>query len=140
METKILLNVLVLFLPLPLFWALFDQQGSRWTFQATKMNGDLGFYTIKPDQMQVVNPFLILLFIPLCEFVIYYLLAFLHIRSPLQKITLGGVLAGVSFIISMIVQMMIDQEFPDELSILWQLPQYIVMTLAEVMFSVTGNW
>lgn len=34
METKILLNVLVLYIPLPLFWALFDQQGSRWTLQA----------------------------------------------------------------------------------------------------------
>lgn len=54
LETKILLNVLVLYLPLPFFWALFDQQGSRWTFQATRMDGDVGFYVIKPDQMQVI--------------------------------------------------------------------------------------
>lgn len=89
-ETKILLNVLVLYLPLPVFWTLFDQQGSRWTFQATRMNGDLGFYTILPDQMQVVNPFLILAFIPLYEVVFYPLLNLIGIRRPLQKITLGG--------------------------------------------------
>lgn len=32
-DIKTLLNVVVLYLPLPIFWALFDQQGSRWTFQ-----------------------------------------------------------------------------------------------------------
>ena len=26
-------RVLLLFVPLPVFWALYDQQGSRWTFQ-----------------------------------------------------------------------------------------------------------
>jgi dipeptide/tripeptide permease len=35
------LHVLVMFLPLPVFWALFDQQSSRWTLQATKMNGNI---------------------------------------------------------------------------------------------------
>ncbi|KAF0026755.1 hypothetical protein F2P81_021492 [Scophthalmus maximus] len=37
-EIKMVLRVLVLFIPLPMFWALFDQQGSRWTLQATRMN------------------------------------------------------------------------------------------------------
>lgn len=89
LETRILLNVLVLYLPLPFFWALFDQQGSRWTFQATRMDGDIGFYTIKPDQMQVVNPLLILIFIPLYEIAFYPLLNLIGIRRPLQKLT-GG--------------------------------------------------
>lgn len=31
--------VLYLFLPLPIFWTLFDQSGSRWTLQATMMCG-----------------------------------------------------------------------------------------------------
>ncbi|KAG5684399.1 hypothetical protein PVAND_013634 [Polypedilum vanderplanki] len=87
LETKILFNILVLILPLPFFWALFDQQGSRWTFQATRMDGDIGFYTIKPDQMQVVNPLLILIFIPLYEVAFYPLLNLIGIRRPLQKIT-----------------------------------------------------
>uniref|UniRef100_A0AAQ5XVH0 Solute carrier family 15 member 2 n=1 Tax=Amphiprion ocellaris TaxID=80972 RepID=A0AAQ5XVH0_AMPOC len=30
-EIKMVLRVLVLYIPLPMFWALFDQQGSRWT-------------------------------------------------------------------------------------------------------------
>jgi solute carrier family 15 (oligopeptide transporter), member 1 len=112
METKILLNVLVLYLPLPFFWALFDQQGSRWTFQATRMNGDLGFYTIKPDQMQVINPLLILVFIPLYEVLFYPLLNLVGVRRPLQKIALGGVLAGVAFVASMLVEITIEKTYP----------------------------
>ena len=30
-----------MFLPMPLFWAAYDQQGSRWTLQAVRMNGYL---------------------------------------------------------------------------------------------------
>lgn len=61
-DIKALLRVLVLYLPLPVFWALFDQQGSRWTFQATRMDGKIGGFILKPDQMQVrklepYNPF-----------------------------------------------------------------------------------
>lgn len=35
-DVKALLKVLYLFIPMPVFWALFDQQGSRWTFQAAR--------------------------------------------------------------------------------------------------------
>lgn len=40
-DVRRLLKVLLMFLPLPLFWALSDQQGSRWTLQAEHMDGDL---------------------------------------------------------------------------------------------------
>lgn len=132
LETKILLNVLVLFTPLPIFWSLFDQQGSRWTFQATKMQLDLGFYKIKPDQMQVINPLLILMFIPLVDYVVYPFLHKIFVRRPLQKMTLGGILAGVAFLMSAFVQMQIDNSDPKTICVLWQIPQYVTMTLGEV--------
>ncbi|XP_058054155.1 peptide transporter family 1-like isoform X2 [Anopheles bellator] len=110
-ETRILLNVLTLYIPLPVFWALFDQQGSRWTFQATRMDGDLGFWTIKPDQMQVINPLLILVFIPLYEIAFYPLLSMIGIRRPLQKLTLGGIFAGVAFVISTIVEIQLESTY-----------------------------
>lgn len=110
-ETKILLNVLVIYIPLPVFWALFDQQGSRWTFQATHMDGDIGFVTIKPDQMQVINPLLILAFIPLYEVLFYPLLEKVGIRSPLQKLALGGVFAGLAFLASAFVEMKLSDTY-----------------------------
>lgn len=132
METKILLNVLILFVPLPFFWALFDQQGSRWLIQATKMDGDIGFYTIKPDQMQILNPLFILICIPLFELIWYPFLRLIGVRSPLHKMAMGGIFAALSFVMSMFVQLMIDKISPEELSMCWQIPQYIVMTFGEV--------
>ncbi|KAG5683602.1 hypothetical protein PVAND_012875 [Polypedilum vanderplanki] len=112
METKTLLKLLVLYIPLPLFWALYDQQGSRWTFQATRMDGDFGWITIQPDQMQVINPLLILIFIPLCEIFLYPILARFGIRRPLQKMTLGGILAGVAFLCSMVLEIHLEKTYP----------------------------
>lgn len=70
------------------------------------MNGKIDFldWTIKPDQMQVINPIIIMLFIPLFEIVVYPILAKLHIRKPLQKITIGGFLAALAFVLSALVQ------------------------------------
>uniref|UniRef100_A0A7G3AJE6 Putative h+/oligopeptide symporter n=1 Tax=Lutzomyia longipalpis TaxID=7200 RepID=A0A7G3AJE6_LUTLO len=111
-EIKTLFNVLVLYIPLPVFWALFDQQGSRWTFQATRMDGQVGAINFKPDQMQVINPALILIFIPLYDIAFYPLLSKIGIRRPLQKLTLGGCFAGVAFIISAILEIQLAKTYP----------------------------
>ncbi|CAO1383568.1 unnamed protein product [Diamesa tonsa] len=111
-DIKSILKILLLFVPLPLFWALFDQQGSRWTFQATRMTGDLGFMTLKPDQMQVINPLLILVFIPLFDICVYPLLSKIGVRRPLQKLTIGGILAGLAFLVSGFVEMELQKTYP----------------------------
>ncbi|CAH1647751.1 unnamed protein product [Spodoptera littoralis] len=105
-DVKALLRVLVLFIPLPVFWALFDQQGSRWTFQADRMEQDIGSWTLKADQMQVLNPLLILIFIPIFEVAIYPFLTWCKlVRKPLHKMIWGGILAACAFIISGIVEL-----------------------------------
>lgn len=106
------MKILLLYVPLPLFWALQDQQGSRWTFQATRMTGEIGSVTIKPDQMQVVNPLLIIVFIPLWDVLVYPLLHRCGIRRPLQKMTLGMVLAGLAFFVAAIVELRLEATDP----------------------------
>lgn len=106
-DVKVLLRVLVLYIPIPIFWALFDQQGSRWTFQATMMNGNLGSIEIKPEQMQLANPLLILVLIPCYEYAFYPLLAKIGVSRPLQKLTIGGILAGLAFVLSALVELTI---------------------------------
>jgi len=86
-DIRQLSSILFLFLPLPVFWALYDQQGSRWTLQATQMKGfsmgPLGRF--RPDQMQAVNSIFVLMFIPVFEKLLYPVLAKLRIPpSPLQ--------------------------------------------------------
>lgn len=70
------------------------------------MNGRIDFlnWTMKPDQIQVVNPLFVLLFIPFFETIVYSIIAKIGIRKPLQKITLGGFLAAFAFILSAVVQ------------------------------------
>lgn len=114
-DIKSTLKVLVLYIPLPVFWALFDQQGTGWTFQARRMDGYIGFYTILPDQMQVVNPLLILLFIPLFQYIIYPALDKCKVlTTPLQRLTAGGVLASVSFVVSAIIYLALESNYPVE--------------------------
>ncbi|KAH3753821.1 solute carrier family 15 member 2-like isoform X1 [Dreissena polymorpha] len=109
-DVRRLLKVLLMFLPLPMFWALSDQQGSRWTLQAEHMNGDMGIFgTIKPDQMQALNPLLILALIPLLDKVVYPLLNKCHIPSrPLQKMVVGLFISSFAFVAAGFVQLKID--------------------------------
>ncbi|KAK5642904.1 hypothetical protein RI129_009071 [Pyrocoelia pectoralis] len=112
-DVKCLMKVLLLFIPLPVFWALFDQQGSGWTFMARRMNGDVGGFTILPDQMQVVNPLLILIFIPLFQYIIYPILNKCKVlRTPLQRLVAGGCLAAVSFIVSAVICLSLESTYP----------------------------
>lgn len=136
---KAVLRVGFLFLPYPMFWALYDQQGSRWTLQATKMNGVTFGFTILPDQMQVVNPILILILIPLFDRVVYPLLAKCGLlTTPLQRIVTGGFLVCAAFLMSAAVEINIDRSPEKSVHLFWLLPQYITISTAEILFSITS--
>ncbi|XP_063363292.1 peptide transporter family 1-like [Cydia amplana] len=112
-DIKKTLSILMLFTVIPVFWALLDQMGSRWTLQATKVSGNLGFVTIKPDQLQVINPISIIILIPLLQKYVY---PFFERRNmlvnPLHKLTLGGVLAGIAFIVSAVMEIYLKTTYP----------------------------
>ncbi|XP_072033904.1 solute carrier family 15 member 2-like isoform X2 [Amphiura filiformis] len=108
-DIKDLYHILVMYLPLPIFWTLFDQQGSRWTLQAQHMDGSIGSWTIKPDQMQALNPVLIILFIPFFEVCVYPCLRHFNVPfRPLQRMTVGMLLAAVAFVLAGFIQLKID--------------------------------
>lgn len=106
------LQVLKLFIPIPIFWALFDQQGSRWTIQASRMDGQIGSWLLQPDQMQVINPLLVLAFIPLFEAFVYPLMSKIGIRTPLKKLSIGGLLTSLSFVVSGLVELQLEKTYP----------------------------
>ena len=77
---------------------------------ATQLNGKItdSFYLL-PDQIQALNPILVLLMIPFCNSVFYPLLARCNImKTPLQKMTAGMFMAVLAFVISGFVQMAIE--------------------------------
>ncbi|NXA97974.1 S15A1 protein, partial [Melanocharis versteri] len=111
-QTKMALKVLFLYIPLPMFWALFDQQGSRWTLQATVMDGDFGFQ-VQPDQMQTVNAILIVTMVPITNYLIYPLIEKCKLNfTPLKKMTVGMFLGSMAFVAAAIVQVEIDKTYP----------------------------
>ncbi|XP_016093676.1 solute carrier family 15 member 1-like [Sinocyclocheilus grahami] len=113
-QVKMVLKVLFLYIPLPMFWALFDQQGSRWTLQATTMDGNFGAFIIQPDQMQIVNPVLIVIMVPIMDSAVYPLIKKCHINfTPLRRMTVGMLLAALAFVAAALLQIQIDRTMPD---------------------------
>ncbi|XP_038606850.1 solute carrier family 15 member 2-like [Tachyglossus aculeatus] len=117
-EVKALMRMLVLYIPLPMFWALFDQQGSRWTLQATRMDGNVGLFVIRPDQVQILNPFMILILVPMFELGIYPLVKLCKINlTPIRKMVIGMVLAALAFMLAAAIEIQmheITEEMPLE--------------------------
>ncbi|XP_051260728.1 solute carrier family 15 member 1 [Dicentrarchus labrax] len=112
-QIKMVLKVLFLYIPLPMFWTLFDQKGSRWTLQATTMDGNFGLLVIQPDQMQTVNPILILTLVPIMDSLIYPLIQKCGLNfTPLKRMTVGMLLAAIAFICAAVVQIEIDKTLP----------------------------
>lgn len=70
------------------------------------MNGRIDFlnWTMKPDQMHLMNPLFILILIPLFNIAVYPIFYKIGINSPLQKITIGGIFAALSFVCAAAVQ------------------------------------
>lgn len=72
------LSVCVLYMTFPVFWALFDQMGSRWTFQAARMNRSVGQYVLLPDQIQLFNSFLVIVLVKFFDVLVYPVLGKSH--------------------------------------------------------------
>ncbi|KAL1268291.1 hypothetical protein QQF64_033654 [Cirrhinus molitorella] len=112
-QIKMVLRVLFLYIPLPMFWALFDQKGSRWTFQATSMSGDFGAFILQPDQMQTVNPILILTMVPIMDRLVFPLIKKCGFNfSPLKRMTVGMLFGVMAFVSAALVQIEIDKSLP----------------------------
>jgi POT family proton-dependent oligopeptide transporter len=134
---KAVIRILGVFAAVTLFWTLFDQKGSSWVFQARQMNRLVGGYELSAAQLQALNPFLVLTLIPLFTWVVFPLLARRGVElSPLRKMTVGMYVTVLSFVAAAIVQSLIDAGRAPP--VLWQLPQYVLLTVGEVLVSVTG--
>jgi len=131
-----MLRISSIFAFVTIFWALFEQTGTTWVFQAQDMDRNfLGIEWLK-SQIQAFNPILILIFIPLFTFVLYPLLNRVFPLTPLRKIGIGLFLMTACFGLVSIIQEWIDQG--QEPNISWQLLAYALLTASEVMVSIVS--
>lgn len=137
-DTKQIFRILTLMSPIPIYWAVYMQQSSRWIFQATRMDLDLGFYQLKPDQMIALNPICCIILMPFCNYIIYPLLSKIKLGGLLARISIGGYLCCAAFIASTLLEFKIDQSTCTKcISILWMTPQWAIIALSENFFFVS---
>jgi POT family proton-dependent oligopeptide transporter len=87
-------------------------------------------------QVQTANPILILIFIPIVNYVIYPAIDKVFPLTPLRKIGIGLYITALSFVVIIMIQGWIDAGLKP--SINWQLLAYVILTLGEAMVSITG--
>ena len=138
-----------LFACLPLFWAVNDSSDSIWVIQRTQMDmcvlGD-GRWCMPPDQFGILNPTMIIVLAPLFDKAIIPLLERLALKrpwlapTPLRRMTIGMQIAALSFAMTSFVQWKIDSlpAGTTPVNVIWQLPMYVLMGVAEMMVSATG--
>lgn len=138
------LGVIYLFLSVSVFWSLFDQTASSFIQQA---KSDLMIKTIMiggdsieilPSQIQSLNPIMILVLVPLFTFLIYPVWDRVNEKkvTNLKKVSIGLFVMVVSFGSLTLIQYYMDQG--QEVHILWQIIPYLILTIAEVMVSITA--
>ncbi|MEI6805347.1 MAG: MFS transporter [Myxococcaceae bacterium] len=127
--TLAVLRIMSVFLFVSIFWALFDQHGSSWIRQAQLMNLKIGNFELLASQIQSLNPILVMLLIPIMS-------QLLSKQKPLFKMSLGMGIASLAFVSVALIQQQLDMGI--KLHVLWQLLPYTLITIAEVLVSVTG--
>ncbi|EDV93600.1 peptide transporter family 1 [Drosophila grimshawi] len=134
------LRISKLFIPLPIYFALLAQQDSSWTFQATMMNTTVLGVTIEPDQAKAVGPIFLFMLIPLWQYVSAPLLRrwFHWELQPLHSVTVGGICSAAAYFSAGVLQARIMELPTGSINISWQLPQFLLLMMGELLLSIPG--
>jgi POT family proton-dependent oligopeptide transporter len=119
------------------FWALWDQNLSEWILQATRLDLHITEnFSILPEQVNAMNPFLVVVLIPVFTLWVFPFLEKRGLRlTPFRKIGAGLVIIGISFVIIALLQENIDAG--GKPSVWWQILAYVFLAASEVLVSVT---
>jgi dipeptide/tripeptide permease len=84
------------------------------------MDGKVGSFEIKADQMQIFNSVFILILLPVFEKWIYPRMTGV---KQLHRMAVGMLLAALAFVVAGLLEMAIDRTGVDQINIMWQIPQ-----------------
>jgi dipeptide/tripeptide permease len=91
-------------------------------------------YTVGAEEMQSANPLLVMILVPLLTLGVYPRIG--RWASPLRRMSVGMFIASFSYVIVAMLQARV--EAGAQISVLWQMLPYVVLTTAEVLISTTG--
>src|SRR6185295_4712952 len=93
--------------------------------------------SVGAEQMQSLNPLLVLILIPLLTWGLYPLLESIGWQvTPLRRISFGLILTSLSYVVVAWLQQRIEAHV--SINLAWQTVPYIILTTAEVLVSTTG--
>jgi len=130
-------KIALVFLPFVAFWALYFQYGSSWFDQAKRMDLNVFGWKMQPAQMEALNAILILVMVPFFAYVVYPAAERAGLRPTLlRRMTAGMFITVPAFLSAALIQRWIEAgETP---SIGWQVIQYVIISIAETLISVTA--
>ena len=132
---RVVRRLLIIYILVAAFWSLFDQMGSTWVLQAMNMDRVVLGYELLPAQIKAVNPFLIIVLIPIFSYWVYpFLERFFSVTSP-RRMSIGMFLAATPFLVTAWIEAQIQMGFSPHIG--WQLLAYLLITIAEVLLVVT---
>ncbi len=118
------------------FWSIYDQNGSTWVLQATHMDRNLFGREWLPSQIQVLNPILVMIYVPLFSYVVYPAIDKFVTMTANRKIGLGFFLTvPCVLVIAWVEQRIQAGESP---SIAWHVLAFMILIAAEVLVYQTG--
>jgi len=143
---KAVVRIFSVFFMVSIFWALFDQHASSWIRQAEMLDRTIwlpiiGNIEVLASQVPALNPVLVLILIPTLAYIVLPRVERLGIKAtPLRKMTFGMGVASLAFVTVALLQANIDAGAAtgQKLHVAWQIIPYALMTLAEVLVSITG--
>ncbi len=147
-RTKAILGILMIFAPIPAFWALYNQVNSTWVLQGNHMTPfyfsfgrhvppSQSAFVLNGETMQSMGAFLVMIWVPVFTLFLYPLAERLRWRpTPLRRMAAGMLLAALSFVIVGVMQTAMDRGAT--LSVLWQAVPYTILEAGEVLLSATA--
>jgi POT family proton-dependent oligopeptide transporter len=130
-------RVSLVFLPVIAFWALYFQYGSSWFNQAEQMDRDIFGWHMESAQMESLNAVLILVMVPLFAYGVYPLIERAGFKvTLLRRMTAGMFITVPAFLSAAMIQGWIEQGQHPHIG--WQVIQYLIISVAETLVSVTA--
>uniref|UniRef100_A0A7N5ZQJ5 Solute carrier family 15 member 2 n=1 Tax=Anabas testudineus TaxID=64144 RepID=A0A7N5ZQJ5_ANATE len=131
-EIKMVLRVLVLYIPLPMFWALFDQQVWKNRRLESGQRQSTNSFTPMCHTIDMLNALLILVFVPIFDLLIYPLVGLCRINiTPLRKMVTGMIFAALAFGAATLVEVQVVVRMSNKA---------INLTVGQESFHVPGDY
>ena len=131
-------RIVLIFLPIPIFWALFNQVHSTWVIQGKSLTPlFVGGFKVDAERIQSAGALLVLIWVPILTLGVYPLVERLGCKATaLRRMGTGMFLGAVAFIASAWIQSRIDGGA--KLTVAWQILPYTILEAGEVMVSATA--